>query len=926
MASGVWVMGTRLAMLERPAVRRVTRAIAMVGVALMLATGLAAVQHPDRAEAATASSFQAGYIISDAQFYNSRAMSEAQIQSFLNSKNSGLRNYRDSVASRDRVVSDSTGNLRCGAFSGGSNLLASTIIYRAQVACGISAKVILVTLQKEQGLINKSSPSTAALDRAMGYACPDTAPCAEYALGFGNQVYMGVLQLNTYKAARFGMQPGTNWIQWHPNSACGGSSVNVRNYATAALYNYTPYRPNEAALNSYPGTGNSCSSYGNRNFWFQYNAWFGSPTAVDGAFAINEAYELAGGASGVLGAQLAELDCPAGSTKCWQEYEHGYVGWTNSTGAYVSSGVIGELYRDLGGPSGSLGYPLMNLQTVAANGGGVVQAFQHGLVNAGPEGPFVVNGAIRTKHGQLGGVGGPIGWPVSAERCGLPAGGCSQEFQNGFVSVSESGASYSVTAPPILSLYKSLGGPAGPLGLPLMSTQTVSANGGGVVQAFQNGLVNAGPEGAFLMNGAVRSAHGKLGGVGGPVGWPVAAEVCGLPDGGCSQEFQEGVIFTSRSNGGHVISSPAVMDLYESLGGPAGSLGYPIMSSQAVLANGGGFAQAFQNALVNAGPEGAFVMKGAIRTKHGKLGGVGGPMGWPIAAEVCGLPDGGCSQAFQNGTIHSLTDQVAWDVAGLVAEKHAALGGNGGELGTKVGDLVCSSNDTSCWQEFEHGFITWTKQAGLYVSSGVIGELYRALGGPSGSLGYPLMNLQTVSANGGGVVQAFQNGLVNAGPEGAFLMNGAVRSAHGKLGGVGGPVGWPVAAEVCGLPDGGCSQEFQEGVIFTSRSNGGHVISSPAVMDLYESLGGPAGSLGYPIMSSQAVLANGGGFAQAFQNALVNAGPEGAFVMKGAIRTKHGKLGGVGGPMGWPIAAEVCGLPDGGCSQAFQNGTIHSLP
>src|SRR5690606_39735773 len=121
------------------------------------------------------------------------------------------------------------------AFTGGSNLLASAIIYRAQVACGISAKVILVTLQKEQGLINKSSPSTAALDRAMGYACPDTAPCAEYALGFGNQVYMGVLQLNTYKASRFGMQPGTNWIRWHPSASCGGSSVNVRNYATAAL-------------------------------------------------------------------------------------------------------------------------------------------------------------------------------------------------------------------------------------------------------------------------------------------------------------------------------------------------------------------------------------------------------------------------------------------------------------------------------------------------------------------------------------------------------------------------------------------------------------------------------------------------------------------------------------------------------------------
>lgn len=45
--------------------------------------------------------------------------------------------------------------------------------------------------------------------------------------------------------------------------------------ATAALYNYTPYTPNGAALSNMYGTGDRCSEYGNRNFWRIFNDWFG---------------------------------------------------------------------------------------------------------------------------------------------------------------------------------------------------------------------------------------------------------------------------------------------------------------------------------------------------------------------------------------------------------------------------------------------------------------------------------------------------------------------------------------------------------------------------------------------------------------------------------------------------------------------------
>ena len=47
----------------------------------------------------------------------------------------------------------------------------------------------------------------------------------------------------------------------------GDIDVYVKNKATAALYTYTPYQPNEAALNNMYGLGDRCSAYGNRNFY-----------------------------------------------------------------------------------------------------------------------------------------------------------------------------------------------------------------------------------------------------------------------------------------------------------------------------------------------------------------------------------------------------------------------------------------------------------------------------------------------------------------------------------------------------------------------------------------------------------------------------------------------------------------------------------
>ncbi len=234
------------------------------------------------AAAAAATPFTAGNLIADANFYDRAAMSEAQIQAFLSSAVGSCANSLCLASYRADTPNRTWSFGTCTPYAGASNESAARIIFKVQQACGLSAKVILVTLQKEQSLLTNPAPTAGVLQKAMGYGCPDTAACDSTYYGFFNQVFAAARQLTWYG------NPGgsftwlkvgpPNHVLFHPDSArCGGANVTIANAATAALYYYTPYQPNAAALANMYGTGDSCSAYGNRNFWRMYSDWFGDP-------------------------------------------------------------------------------------------------------------------------------------------------------------------------------------------------------------------------------------------------------------------------------------------------------------------------------------------------------------------------------------------------------------------------------------------------------------------------------------------------------------------------------------------------------------------------------------------------------------------------------------------------------------------------
>ena len=168
---------------------------------------------------------------------------------------------------------------------------AAQLIWDAAQKYSINPKVLLVTIQKESvgPLTTDDWPFSSQYTYAMGAHCPDSGPggsanCDPNYAGFSIQISESAALLRYYLDNM--SQPwwqyktvGINSILYNPNTSCGRSDVNIETQATAALYTYTPYQPNNAALSvvtdSSPGGTVPCGAYGNRNFWWYYKKWFG---------------------------------------------------------------------------------------------------------------------------------------------------------------------------------------------------------------------------------------------------------------------------------------------------------------------------------------------------------------------------------------------------------------------------------------------------------------------------------------------------------------------------------------------------------------------------------------------------------------------------------------------------------------------------
>lgn len=300
---------------------KVTKAYLFGLSCLVVLTQLFGLVNPPKADAVTGSDWNASRIIDDSVFFNPHAMSTQEIQNFLAAKVPTCdTNHAPSSNPNDSgppytCLKDFTQNIPgigsdtyCPGSVGAGVKSAATIIKEVSAACNINPQVILVTLQKEQGLITDTWPWQIQYTKATGMGCPDSAlgtnvdanqnGCYDEYEGFFKQIYYGARQFQRYvkQPDTFNYAVGRNsFVAYQANnSGCGGTNITPQTQATAALYNYTPYQPNQAALNNLYGTGDSCSAYGNRNFWRMFWDWFGNPIGSRYAWLI-DSFTYSGG-------------------------------------------------------------------------------------------------------------------------------------------------------------------------------------------------------------------------------------------------------------------------------------------------------------------------------------------------------------------------------------------------------------------------------------------------------------------------------------------------------------------------------------------------------------------------------------------------------------------------------------------------------
>jgi uncharacterized protein with LGFP repeats len=337
-------------------------------------------------------------------------------------------------------------------------------------------------------------------------------------------------------------------------------------------------------------------------------------------------------------------------------------------------------------------------------------------------------------------------------------------------------------------------------------------------------------------NAAITAAWEASGGDGGTLG-PRNGDVYPVGQ-GFGQNFAGGKIFFTPATGARIMQG-AILEKYESLGGPADSdLGFPTIDE------GPGRAPDSRNTTFSATDKpvifftpatGARVVRGPINAAWDKLGGSAGELGVPAEDEV--YRGDVVSQKFTAGELSydirkktftteppelaaKLADlQFPDDPAAAISAARRAAGGALGPLGAPDGAPYPIGKD-GLRQNFAGGAIFYTPATGANVVSGQVLAKYESVGGPEGDLGFPITN----EVDGGLATESRMSSFAAEDkpvifwtPEhGAVIVRGAMAAAWDKLDGAKGALGAPMADQT----EAGdvVTQRFSGGVVSWDRS------------------------------------------------------------------------------------------------------------
>ncbi|SDF43311.1 Metallo-peptidase family M12B Reprolysin-like [Blastococcus aurantiacus] len=307
---------------------------------------------------------------------------------------------------------------------------------------------------------------------------------------------------------------------------------------------------------------------------------------------------------------------------------------------------------------------------------------------------------IAQRHAALGGATGTLGKATSAEQCGRAKGGCRQRFERGWLFWSRSTGARQVSGP-VLTRWAGLQAEAGKLGYPAADVRCAARSV--CTQRFQGGTLLSTPSGGVrITRPEIVAKWTSMGDTRSALGLPTADMVCSGQHAYCRQSFRGGVLVHARGQGTHPVTG-GLLKRWTALGRHAG-VGVPVADPRCGLP-GGGCRQAFAYAdLVGTAATGYRVIRGEVDATWRRLGGPSSSLGYPVSDEICGLRYYGCFQRFQRGSIYYSAITGAHPVSGRILERWGAQGWETGPLGYPASDPYRSGG---VWkQRFMGGTLT----------------------------------------------------------------------------------------------------------------------------------------------------------------------------------------------------------------------------
>ncbi|RBY92251.1 hypothetical protein DQ244_08150 [Blastococcus sp. TBT05-19] len=373
-----------------------------------------------------------------------------------------------------------------------------------------------------------------------------------------------------------------------------------------------------------------------------------------------------------------------------------------------------------------------------------------------------------------------------------------------------------------------------------------------------------GPDGDLI-----EAKYAALGGPSGVLGAAMGSKTCsGLS--ACWQDFENGIVYWSAfvPSAAYAFTDPEIFDAWPSGFGAVpvpGGIGEPTSDTFCGLPDEG-CGQHFQNGSIYVSAATAAVrVDPDIRTGWAAEGWERGPVGYPTTDTFCGLPGGGCGQHFQRGSVYWSPSTGSRTVRGPIRDRWAGQGWENGSLGYPTSSTFCGLRDGGCGQHFQGGSVYWSPSSGARVLAPEVIGRWAGQGWENGALGYPTSEPFFGDRIRG---QHFQGGSIYSTWNGTFTVLGSIRDAWGAQGWERGTLGRPTSDTFCGLRDGACGQHFQGGSVYATRA--------------------------------------------------------GTFLVTGSQLAAWGRQGWENGPLGYPTSSTFCGLRDNGCGQHFQGGSLYS--